>query len=221
MLLSHTVNIEKLSIRKGNMTVYKLPDLNYDYSELEPNLSAEILELHHSKHHAAYVAGANTTLEQLETWRSTEDASPALLNALEKNLAFHVSGHVLHSLFWENLSPTAKSGGGEPEGDLIDQINSDFGSFANFQKQFNATANGVQGSGWAALSWEPTAGKLVITQVFDHQSNLQQLATPLLVLDMWEHAFYLQYKNVKGDWVTNWWNIINWSDVATKLSNAR
>ena len=94
-------------------------------------------------------------------------------------------------------------------------------NIANFQKQFNATANGVQGSGWAALSWEPTAGKLVITQVFDHQSNLQQLATPLLVLDMWEHAFYLQYKNVKGDWVTNWWNIINWSDVATKLSNAR
>lgn len=203
------------------MSVYTLPDLPYDYAELEPDLSAQILELHHDKHHAAYVAGANTTLEQLDDWRNADQGSPALLNALEKNLAFHVSGHVLHSLFWENLSPSSKNGGGEPEGELKNQIEKDFGSFQNFQKQFSTVANGVQGSGWAALCWEPTAQKLVITQIYDHQTNLQQLATPLLVLDMWEHAFYLQYKNVKGDWVNNFWNITNWSDVSEKFSKSK
>lgn len=199
------------------MSVYTLPDLPYDYGALEPHLSGEIVELHHDKHHAAYVKGANDTLEQLAEHRE-KGGGPALLNALEKNLAFHVSGHSLHSLFWQNMSP---DGGGEPTGDLGAAIDTDLGGYQTMRAQLTAAAMGVQGSGWAALAYEPLGGKLVITQIYDHQSNSPTASQPLLVLDMWEHAFYLQYKNVKGDWVEAFWNIVNWDDVAARLSSTR
>jgi superoxide dismutase, Fe-Mn family len=195
------------------MARYTLPELDYDVSALEPHLSARIVELHHDKHHAAYVDGANTTLEKLQEARESGDFST--INQQEKNLAFHVSGHVLHSLLWKNLSP---EGGGTPEGDLAAAVDESFGSFEAFRQQFDAAAMGVQGSGWAALAWEPTGGLLVVEQVYDHQSNLVQGASPLLVLDMWEHAFYLQYENVKGDWVKAFWNLVNWPDVAARFA---
>jgi Fe-Mn family superoxide dismutase len=196
------------------MPHYDLPELEYDFSALEPHLSARVLELHHDKHHAAYVAGANTALEKLAEAR--ESGNFATINQLQKNVAFHVSGHVLHSLLWKNMSP---DGGGAPEGELAAAITDSFGSFDGFRKQFDEAANGVQGSGWAALAWEPTGGLLVIEQVYDHQSNLAQGAPPLLVLDMWEHAYYLQYENVKGDWVKAFWNVVNWPDVSARFAS--
>lgn len=198
------------------MAVYSLPDLPYDFGALEPHCSAEILELHHDKHHAAYVSGANGTLEQLEAARRSDDF--ATINQLEKNLAFHVSGHVLHSLFWTNMSP---DGGGRPDGELGTAIDKSFGSFESARAQLSAAAMGVQGSGWGVLGWEPLAGRLVVGQVYDHQSNLVQAAPPLLALDMWEHAYYLQYRNAKADWVEAFWNVVNWADVATRLERAR
>lgn len=198
------------------MAEYTLPELPYDYAALEPHLSGQILELHHDKHHAAYVAGANTTREKLVEARSKDDY--ATINQLQKNLAFHVSGHVLHSLFWQNMAPGA---GGPPEGELAAAVDDAFGSFDALRSQMNQAALGVQGSGWGALSWDPTGQSLVVEQIYDHQGNSVQSGTPLLVLDMWEHAFYLQYKNVKGDWVKAFWNVVNWADVAARLAAAR
>jgi superoxide dismutase, Fe-Mn family len=196
--------------------LYELPELSYDYSALEPHLSAEILELHHDKHHKAYVDGANATFQKLVEARSSGDFGT--INQLEKNMAFHLSGHVLHSLFWTNLTP---DGGGEPDGDLAAAVIEYFGSFAAFRAQMAEAANNVQGSGWAALSWEPMAGRLIVEQVYDHQGNVGQGGPPLLVLDMWEHAYYLQYKNVKKDWVDAYWNLVNWPDVAERFGRVK
>jgi Fe-Mn family superoxide dismutase len=198
------------------MPQYELPELPYDYSALEPHLSGQIVELHHDKHHKAYVDGANTTIEKLAEARSS--GSFATINQLEKNLAFHVSGHVLHSIFWTNMSP---DGGGAPEGDLAAAIDEHFGSFDGFKSQLVEASMGIQGSGWGVLAWEPTGGRLVVEQVYDHQSNIAQGAPPILVLDMWEHAFYLQYKNVKKGWVDAFWNLVNWSDVSARLTKVR
>jgi superoxide dismutase, Fe-Mn family len=198
------------------MPEYTLPDLPYDYAALEPHYSAQILELHHDKHHAAYVKGANTALEKLAAARETEEFGT--INQLQKNLAFNLSGHVLHSLFWNNMTPR---GGDKPEGELAAAIDESFGSFEGFRNQLSEAALNVQGSGWGALTWEPVAQRLIVEQVYDHQSNVGQGAPPLLVLDMWEHAYYLQFKNVKADWVESFWNIVNWSDVANRFANAR
>ena len=195
---------------------YSLPELDYDYSALEPHISAQIMELHHSKHHAAYVAGANTALEKLAEARET--GSFAAINKLEKDLAFHLGGHVNHSVFWKNMSP---DGGGAPEGEVAAAIDEFFGSFDGFQKQFNEAANGIQGSGWSMLVWDTLGKRLNINQLFDQQGNLPVGQLPILQLDMWEHAFYLQYKNVKGDYVKAWWNVINWANVGERLAAAR
>jgi Fe-Mn family superoxide dismutase len=198
------------------MPKYELPELPYDYRALEPHLSAEILELHHGKHHQAYVDGANTTFEKLGEARSSGDFGT--INQLEKNMAFHLSGHILHSLLWKNMAPDA---GGEPEGELAAAITEHFGAYDGFRAQMTEAANNVQGSGWAALSWEPLAGRLTVEQVYDHQGNVGQGGPPLLVLDMWEHAYYLQYKNVKKDWVAAYWNLVNWPDVATRFDRVK
>jgi Fe-Mn family superoxide dismutase len=198
------------------MPVYTLPELPYDMAALEPHYSAEVLELHHDKHHKAYVDGANTALQKLDQARASEDFGS--INQMQKNLAFHLSGHVLHSMFWENLSP---DGGGKPEGDLAAAIDEGFGTFEGFRNQLTEAALNVQGSGWGALTWEPLGQRLIVEQVYDHQSNVGQGAPPLLVLDMWEHAYYLQYKNVKADWVKAFWEIVNWPDVAARFERAR
>ncbi len=198
------------------MSQYSLPDLPYDYGALEPHLSGQIIELHHDKHHAAYVAGANTALEKLAEAR--EKGEFGALTGIEKNLAFHVSGHLLHSLYWQNMSP---DGGGEPEGELAAAVVEDFGSVAALKTQMSQVIATVQGSGWAALSWEPVGQRLVVHQVLDHQDNVAAGSLPIFVIDGWEHAWYLQYKNVKADYVTAFWNVVNWADVATRFAKVR
>ncbi|MCU6481749.1 Fe-Mn family superoxide dismutase [Arthrobacter silviterrae] len=198
------------------MTKYTLPELSYDYAALEPNISARIMELHHSKHHAAYVAGANTALDQLAEARDTNNF--ANVAKYSKDLAFNLGGHTNHSIFWNNLSP---EGGDKPEGELAAAIDDAFGSFDNFRAHFTAAALGIQGSGWALLSFEGLGGNIVIEQLFDQQGNVPVATTPLLMLDMWEHAFYLDYVNVKADYVKAFWNIVNWADVAKRFEAAR
>ena len=198
------------------MSTYTLPDLRYDFGALEPHISGKIMELHHDKHHAAYVKGANDALEKLDEARDKEDFTR--LGALEKSLAFNLSGHVLHSLFWQNLTP---EGGGEAEGELGQAIANDFGNFAKMKRQLTEAASTIMGSGWGALVWEPLAGKLLTTQIYDHQSNLAQGGVPILVLDAWEHAYYLQYQNKKTDYFAAVWSVWNWADVAERFATVR
>jgi len=190
---------------------YQLPELNYDYSALEPHISARIMELHHSKHHQAYVTGANAALEAMEKARSEDNF--ATLPKLQKDLAFNLGGHVNHSIFWKNLSPSSSA----PEGDLAAAINEYFGSFEAFKNHFSAAAMGIQGSGWAYLAWDALGNRMIIGQLYDQQGNLAMGSIPLLMLDMWEHAFYLDYQNVKADYVKAFWNIVNWEDVANRF----
>jgi superoxide dismutase, Fe-Mn family len=198
------------------MSQYVLPDLRYDYGALEPHISGKIMELHHDKHHAGYVKGANTAIEKLDEARAKEDFTRVA--AMEKALAFNISGHVLHSLFWQNLTPKAND---RPSGPLSERITNDFGSFEKLKKQMNEVAGTIMGSGWAALVWEPLAGRLLTTQIYDHQSNLAQGGIPLMVIDAWEHAFYLQYQNRKTEFFDAIWNCWNWKDVADRFDAAR
>jgi Fe-Mn family superoxide dismutase len=198
------------------MKPYVLPELGYDYSALEPHYSARMLELHHDKHHQAYVDGVNTTLEKLTGARAADDLETIV--GLEKALAFNLSGHVLHTLLWKNLSP---DGGGRPNGELAAAIDEYFGSFDAFHKQLSKSAASVQGSGWGALTWEPLGERLFIEQIYDHQGNVGQGGVPLLVIDAWEHAYYLQYENRRPDYVDAIWNVIDWTDVAARFAHAR
>jgi Fe-Mn family superoxide dismutase len=198
------------------MTTYTLPDLPYDFGALEPHYSGKILELHHDKHHAAYVKGTNDTLDKLAEARSTGDFGSIV--GLQKTLAFNLSGHVLHSLFWTNLSP---DGGGKPDGELAAAIDEDFGSFDAFKAQLTNATTTVQGSGWGSLAWEPLGQRLYIEQIYDHQGNVGRSGVNLLVFDAWEHAYYLQYLNVRPDYVEALWNIVNWQDVSDRFTKAR
>jgi len=195
---------------------YVLPDLDYDYAALEPHVSARILELHHGKHHAAYVAGCNTVSDELAAARAAGDFGA--LPGLERKLAFNLAGHVLHTVFWENLSP---DGGGEPDGDLAAAIDEHFGGFGAFTAQMSAATVSVMGSGWGALCWEPSGQRLYVAQLYDHQGNIGLGSQPLLVIDAWEHAYYLQYENRRADFVDAIWNVVDWGDVAARFASAR
>lgn len=198
------------------MSNYTLPELTYDYSALEPNISAKIMELHHSKHHKAYVDGANLAVEKLAEARDNGDL--ANVNKLEKDLAFNLGGHVNHSIFWQNMTP---EGEGKPSGELASAIDEFFGSFEKFQAHFTAVAMGVQGSGWAVLTWDSLGQRANIQQFFDQQANFPAGSVPLLMIDVWEHAYYLDYQNVRADYVKAFWNIVNWADVSHRLDVAR
>ncbi len=193
------------------MDVYRQAELRYDYAALEPHVSAKLLELHYAKHHAAYVKGANEALDKLAAARDADDFSN--IGMLEKNLAFNLSGHVLHSIFWECMSP---DGGGEPAGDLAELIGSTFGSMERLRGQLDAAVSTLQGSGWAALAWEPLAGRLVVQQIYDHQSNVGQGSDPLLVIDGWEHAYYLDYLNDKSKWLKAFWQLVDWQAITRR-----
>src|SRR5690606_3131735 len=169
-----------------HMAEYTLPDLDYDYGALDPSISGKIMELHHSKHHATYVKGANTALEKLAAAREAGDFGS--INQLSKDLAFNLGGHTNHSIFWKNLSP---EGGDKPTGELAQAIDEYFGSFDSFRAHFTAAALGIQGSGWAVLAYEPIGGNLVIEQFYDQQNGVPVATNPLFQLDLWEHAFYL------------------------------
>ncbi|MBB5782957.1 superoxide dismutase [Nonomuraea jabiensis] len=198
------------------MGEYTLPDMPYDYAALEPAITGEILELHHAKHHAAYVKGANDTLERLAEARDKGEFGG--LVGLEKTFAFNLSGHVLHTIFWQNLSP---DGGDRPDGELGEAITEHFGSFDAFKKQLTTATATVQGSGWGVLAWEPLGRRLVVEQVYDHHGNVGMNTTPLLVFDAWEHAYYLQYRNVRPDYVEKLWGLINWNDLIARYDAAR
>ena len=193
---------------------YKLPELSYDYASLEPHISARIMELHHSKHHQAYVTGANAALEAMAEAR--ESGNFGTLPKLQKDLAFNLGGHVNHSVFWQNLSPN----GGEAQGELLAAIAEYFGSFDAFKAHFTAAAIGIQGSGWAYLAWDAMRDRSVVGELYDQQGNIALGSVPLLMLDMWEHAFYLDYQNVKADYVKAFWNIVNWANVAQRFEAA-
>jgi Fe-Mn family superoxide dismutase len=195
--------------------VYTLPNLDWDYAALEPHISGEINQIHHDKHHAAYVKGANDAVEQLAGARDKGDNATIVL--LEKNLAFNLGGHVNHSIWWKNLSP---HGGGKPQGDLASAIDDQFGSFDKFRDQFSAAANAVQGSGWAWLGYDTLGKKLFTFQMYDQQSNVSFGTIPLLGLDVFEHAYYLQYKNARTDYVKAFWNVVNWPDIQTRFTAA-
>ncbi|SFO01006.1 superoxide dismutase [Mycetocola miduiensis] len=198
------------------MAEYTLPDLPYDYSALEPSISGAIMELHHSKHHQTYVTGANTAIAQLAEARDSDNL--ANVNKLEKDLAFNLGGHVNHSIFWTNMSP---NGGDKPTGELASAIDEFFGSFDKFRAHFTAAALGVQGSGWSVLAWDSIGQKLIVQQFFDQQSNFAAGTVPVLMLDVWEHAYYLDYKNVRADYVKAFWNITNWENVEKRFVAAR
>ena len=198
------------------MSKYVLPDLTYDYGALEPSISGKIMELHHDKHHLAYVNGANLALEALEEAREKNDLT--WVNKLQKDLAFNLAGHVNHTVFWRNMSP---EGGDKPVGELAAAIDEFFGSYDAFRAHFTAAALGIQGSGWAILAWDILGSKLIIEQLYDHQGNLAAGSIPLLMLDMWEHAFYLDYQNVKGEYVKAFWNIVSWPDIQARFEAAR
>ena len=198
------------------MADYTLPELGYDYGALAPSISGTIMELHHSKHHQAYVTGANAAVAGLAAARDSGDL--ANVNKLENDLAFNLGGHVNHSIFWTNLSP---DGGDKPVGQLASAIDDNFGSFDKFSAHFTAAALGVQGSGWAALVWDSIGQKLLISQFFDQQSNFAAGTVPVLMLDVWEHAYYLDYKNVRADYVKAFWNIANWANVQQRFDVAR
>ncbi len=196
---------------------YTLPELPYAYDALEPFLNAETMHLHHDKHHAAYVNALNEAEQKIQAAQQAGDFSA--LRALCDALAFNYSGHLLHSLFWTNMKP---GGGGAPSGALAEQIAKDFGSFEVFKAQFLAATNLVQGSGWGILAWEPVAQKLVILQAEKHQNLAQWGVTPVLVLDVWEHAYYLQYQNRRPDFTAGFFaHAVNWEDVAQRLAAAR
>lgn len=198
------------------MAKYVLPELDYAYDALEPHISGEIMEIHHTKHHQNYVNGANAALEKLEDARKNNYIGVAV-TALSKDLAFNLGGHTNHSLFWKNLSP---NGGGQPTGALAEAFDRDFGSFDAFKAHFKAAALGLQGSGWAVLGYDKIGQRLVVEQMTDQQGNLSIDLAPLLLLDMWEHAFYLQYKNVKADYVEAVWNVFNWDEVSHRYEEA-
>jgi Fe-Mn family superoxide dismutase len=197
------------------MGQFTLPDLRYDYGALEPYIDGRIMQLHHDKHHRAYVDGANQAIERLAESRRQNDFGK--IAALERAFAFNVSGHVLHSIFWRNLSPDA---GGRPEGELAAMIDRDFGSFDTFQAQMIEAAMTTMGSGWSALAWEPLGRRLVTLQIHDHQTDVAQSAVPLLVLDAWEHAYYLQYQTDKKRFFQAIWNLWSWDDVTARLRAA-
>jgi Fe-Mn family superoxide dismutase len=198
------------------MKRYTLPDLSYEYSALEPHISAEIMQLHHDKHHRTYVDGANAAIDKLAETRKSGDLTHVA--ALERELAFNVSGHVLHSMFWQNLSP---EGGGEPDGALSVAIRQDFGTFDIMKKQLVKTAGSIMGSGWGALVWDPVIRRLSTSQIHDHQSEVTQGGIPILVIDAWEHAYYLQYRTEKNKFFGALWNLWNWRDVEARYALVR
>jgi Fe-Mn family superoxide dismutase len=193
---------------------YSLPELPYAYNALEPFISETQLQIHHDKHHAAYVKGANAILEKLDLARQA--GSEVDMKATLKELSFQAGGHILHSLFWQNLAPAAKAGK-EPGGAVADALKEEFGSFERFKKEFSAAAASTEGSGWAALARCGMTGRLLIMQIEKHNVNVYPMLRILMVLDVWEHAYYLDYKNERPKFVEAFWNIVDWDEVNRRL----
>lgn len=194
--------------------LYALPKLAYGYKNLEPYISEEQLTIHHQKHHQAYVNAANNILGKIQ--KAREENADLDVKATLKELSFNIGGHLLHSLFWENLAPTG-IGGGEPKGNLADLIKNEFGGFERFKKEFTQSAASVEGSGWAALAFDSQSKKLLPMQIEKHNINVYPGFKILMVLDVFEHAYYLDYKNDRAKFIEAFWNIVNWDEIAKRL----
>jgi Fe-Mn family superoxide dismutase len=199
---------------------YTLPPLPYDYADLEPHIDAQTMKLHHDVHHDAYVKGANKAIAELERIRRAGGDEIRHIRAVTDSLAFNGAGHVLHTIFWNNMK---KNGGGEPASgsEIANMITRDFGSFNAFQGHFSTAAVQVQGSGWALLTYDPLAQRLLILQAEKHDNLAIWGTVPLLVLDVWEHAYYLRYQNRRAEYIKAFFNVINWTDVNERLLTAR
>ena len=198
---------------------YTLPPLPYDYNALEPHIDDQTMRIHHDKHHAGYVKGANNALNQLAAMRAT-GADQSLIKHWARELSFHLGGHVNHTIFWNCMAAPAKGVGGEAWGDVAEAIKRDFGSFDAFSKQFQAAANAVEGSGWGWLCYEPVAQKLIILQGEKQQDMLSANVAPILGVDVWEHAYYIKYQNKRADYVAAFMNVINWNTVNALYTRA-
>lgn len=196
--------------------VHTLPQLPYAYNALEPYYDEQTLRIHHDIHHKGYVNGLNNAEVKLMEARKTGDFS--LIKHWEKELAFHGSGHILHTIFWENMKPNE---GGNPTGEVAEEIKKEFGSFDTFKEQFTKASVAVEGSGWGALVWNKIFKKLEVLQIEKHQNLTQWGSVPILVVDVWEHAYYLKHQNRRGEFINTWWNLVNWEDVNEKLKEAK
>ncbi|RGB33530.1 mitochondrial Mn-superoxide dismutase [Rhizophagus diaphanus] len=196
---------------------YTLPDLPYDYNALEPIISADIMKVHHEKHHQAYVNGLNVAEEKFEQALKDKDVKSQI--ALQPALKFNGGGHINHSLFWTNLAPKKEGGGEPPKGELLSAIKKEFDSLENFISQFNTITAAVQGSGWGWLGYNKSTKRVEIVTL----PNQDPLTThvPLLGIDVWEHAYYLQYKNARPDYLKAIWEVVNWKTVAERFENAK
>lgn len=195
---------------------HTLPDLPYAYDALEPHIDEQTMRLHHDIHHNGYVTGLNSAEDKLAAARESGDYS--LAKHLSRESAFHGAGHLLHTLFWTNMGP---DGGGEAGGGLADAIKNDFGGFDKFKSQFTAASNQVEGSGWGILAYRPFDNKLIVLQAEKHQNLTQWGVTPILVLDVWEHAYYLKYQNKRPDYTNAFFNVINWSNIEERFSDLK
>ena len=197
-----------------DVKTFNLPKLAYGYADLKPHISEEQLRIHYEKHHQGYVNGANGILAKLDKARA--DGVDYDVKSTLKELSWNVGGHVLHTLFWGNLAPTGR-GGGMPGGKLADWITKEFGSFDRFKKEFTTAANSVEGSGWAALALGAQTSRPYIMQIEKHNVNVMPTYTVLMVVDVFEHAYYIDYKNDRGKFVEAFWNLVNWDEVNKRL----
>jgi Fe-Mn family superoxide dismutase len=205
-------------ISMGTDNAYVLPKLPYDYNGLEPYISEQQLTIHHDKHHLTYVNAANAAFKKLEEARKNK--AEIDVKAMLKELSFNIGGHQLHSIFWPTMAPAGKGGGGEPTGKLAEAINDTFGSFAQFKAEFSKAAATTEGSGWAALAIDVKTKQLAIMQIEKHNVNVYTGFYIVMVLDVWEHAYYLDYKNERPKFVEAFWNIINWEQINKRFEEA-
>lgn len=199
----------------GTLTEHTLPALPYPVDALEPYIDGKTMEIHHGRHHAAYVKGLNTAEAALAKARADNDF--AMIEYWSKKAAFNGGGHFLHSMFWKVMAPNGAGGGGEPEGKLAEAIARDFGNFAAFKAHFGAAAKNVEGSGWALLHYRPADSRLLVLQAENQHKLSAWGSMPILGVDVWEHAYYLKYQNNRGEYVDQWWNVVNWAQVAENL----
>ncbi|NMA10755.1 MAG: superoxide dismutase [Methanomicrobiales archaeon] len=201
----------------ASLKKYELPPLPYAPDALEPHISKEQLSLHHDKHHQAYVTGANADLEKLE--KARQDGTEVDMKAILKELSFNIGGHVLHTLFWPTMAPAGKGGGGTPGGALADLIDREWGSFDRFKAEFTKAAASTEGSGWAALAYDTMTDRPMIMQIEKHNNHVYPTFRILMVLDVWEHAYYIDHKNNRAGFIDAFWNVVNWDTVNKRLEN--
>jgi len=220
-------NVDKINVHSNPGVFmaafkYQLPSLPYDFGDLEPVISAEIMNLHYTKHHQTYVNNLNKALEQYEEAQAKAEKtnSPAELIALQSAIKFNGGGHVNHSIFWNNLAPKSKGGGTAPSGDLLKALDKDFGSLEKFIEEMSSRTVAIQGSGWGWLGYCKVHNNLHIITCENQDPLSTKGYTPLLGIDVWEHAYYLQYKNVRADYVKKIWEIVNWKNVEERYHQA-